>query len=372
MKALLSILLLLFIGISLTLTAPSGRTTSPLYSIRQRVIYTVFTEPGVFNIEILWEPQTRSLTRGLYKNMDLTPGPGYTQVHIGQRKVDRWILDVNPIRAIGTTIEATILFTPPTTMGAPTEFHDSGVLPPGVSVMPLYSISLLIISRRQESQDAPTQSPRLDNSLVLMTVLAPGAFDLDPQTVPSIRAGRLRELIQLFFQQDPAGSSSSQSQLPPLPLRIDPEMWLHILTNTLGGYRGALASARPRYESLSQSCRGSNPRARQRRPDDQDDPEAKREGKRQCSDSNNYPPKDQGEAGGSNQGDRQADTERIRTSGLHIYFATLSLSDFANMGIFFRRALLLSLKEIFTRYKKPRQYYETISTLAMSRYIGNG
>jgi hypothetical protein len=368
MKALLFILLLLFIGISLTLAAPSGRSINPLYSTRQRVIYTAFTELGVFIIELLWEPQTAQLTRGAFRNIDLAYGyePGITRVGISGRRVDRWILDVNPIRAIATVIGATILFTPPTTMGmgAPTQLQGPGALPLGVSVMPLYSISLSVVDQRPDSHVADR---RLTNSLVLMTVLAAGALGVDPQTEHDIRAGRLRELIQLFFQQDPAGPSFGQI----LPLRIDPEMWLYILSDSLGGYRGALAGAPPRHVS-PYSCRGSTPRARRRRPDDQDDPEAKREGKRQCSDSNNYPPKDQGEAGGSNQGDRQADTERIRTSGLHIYFATLSLSDFANMGIFFRRALLLSLKEIFTRHKKPRQYYETISTLAMSRYIGNG
>jgi hypothetical protein len=147
-----------------------------------------------------------------------------------------------------------------------------------------------------------------------MTVLAPGASDIDPQTERDVRGGRLRELIQLFFQQDPAGPSSSQT----LPLRIDPEMWLHILSNSLGGYRGALANAPPRHVS-SYSCRGSTPRDRRRRPDDQDDPEAEREGKRQCRPSDlTKDPKGKGKAREANQGDQQAPIGWFRSALDHI------------------------------------------------------
>jgi hypothetical protein len=373
MKALLFTLLLLFIVISPSLTAPSSETSqSTMYRTRQRIIYTIFTESGVFNIELLWDPETTLLTRANFGYTEIRPEAGYTQVSISQRRLDRWILDAGRPRASVSFIRANIIFIAPP--NAPLELgHASGVLSPGVSIIPLNTVSLSQLARPDLPRKNAPHQPRLQvHYLVLMTILTPGALDLDPQTVHGIQSGELRRYIESFFQQ---GTGPLSSQLPPLPLRLDPRIWRYLLTNRIGEYGlGAITGAPPTDPNPrphpNQGCRGTSSRSRRRRPDDQDDPEAEREGKRQCQFDLNEEPEDQGEARGANQGDQQVPVRTARTG-----FFSAFLDRFRTIGRYAKQAIQLLGRERFnppplTSAQKKNK--EIIDALTMARFWYGG
>jgi hypothetical protein len=352
MKALLFPLLLLFIVISPSLTAPPSlpahSTQNNVYRTNQRIIYTIFTEAGVFNIELLYSPRRTSLHQGNFKNIEFRPGVGYTEVEISQRRLDRWDLDANPPRAAVVFIAATIIFTPPPDVPIALG-HAFGVLPPGVSIVPSNTVLLSQMTRQDGPRNMPRVSPHQSipqtSDLVLMTILAPGAFYLDPQTVHAIQLGGIRGMIETFFQPAPGSLLSKALQLP---MGLNPGIWLHLLSNTMSEYDpnaipGALPldgqpRRRPRTRARrhpDEGCSGST--SRQRDKDDQDDPEAEREGKRQCHAFDlNEIPVDQGKGKGKavdqgkgkgkavDQGDRQVPVGRSRSGLAKLWGSAIS------------------------------------------------
>jgi hypothetical protein len=317
MKALLFTLLLLFIVISPSLTAPSGG--SNLYKTRQRIIYTFFTGYGVFNVEFLYDPRITSLDRGFgRRNIDFIPGTGYTQIIMNHREVDRWDLDANPPRARSAYITANIMFTPPPLV--PIHLATAyGVLAPGVTTIPLHTVAITPLTQRNTQPKGLYLSGLQDIYLVLMTVLLPGASDLDPQTRWYIQTGSLRAYIEAFLR----GGAGASRELHQLPLRLDPEIWYRLLTNSMSEYQpssntisGAAPpdpAPRPPRPHHNEGCSGTS--SRQHDKDDQDDPEAEREGKRQCRPSDlTKDPKDKGKAREANQGDQQVPNGWFRSA----------------------------------------------------------
>jgi hypothetical protein len=368
MKALFFTLLLLFIVISPSITAPSSQRQ--LRNNRQSIFYTFFTRSGVFNIELLYDPHIRSLVMGNYQNMELTPRPGFTQVIISRRRVERWDLNVEPPRHITVYVEATINFTPP--RYGPVELGRN-VLVPGLFGIDLNTVTLSHTTHQYVPGEVRGRSKPTYRSypqtiyLVLMTVLAPGAVSLDPQAEHYIRDGGMSAFLQPFLLQAGPGFG--------LPLPLDPEIWIHLLANRmLEYYPGAIAGvpppsprSRPHPE---EGCSGT--RSRQRDKDDQDDPEAEREGKRTCPAIDlNEIPVDKGKGKAVDQGDQQAP---VRTARIGRFSAFLN--GLRTIGRYAKQAIQLLGRE---RYINPprltsaqEKNKEVIDVLKMARFSYGG
>jgi hypothetical protein len=307
MKALLFNLLLLFITISPSLTAPP----SPIqYYLRdnQKVLYTVFTESRVLTIEIIWDPQSRRLVVGGYENVVFTqpdfPG-GTTLVEIERRRVEQWTFDSTRPARSHINIRAVIEFFPQF-IGLNSRGLRSTTLVPGVFVIDPRLVNLQHLtfnSGRTEDggyKRVPANNRPLGVNFVFMSVLLPNTLVLDPETEHTIR----EQGIGAFLRQG-AGSQPTQP-----PLELDAGIWIHLLPHRMSQYQPGDIECEKNpdpgpHPHPDEACHVSSSRPPD--PDDQDDPEAQQEAKRQCHyrlDLNNFPGK-QGGAGGANQGDQQ-------------------------------------------------------------------
>jgi hypothetical protein len=372
MKALLFTLLLLFIVISPSVTAPPSQGI--VHRNKQKIFYTFFTRSGVFNIELLYEPHIRSLVAGGYRNIDFTPRPGFTQVVIRRRRIDRWDLNVDPPRPTLVWITATINFTPPNHGGVEL---GQNLLAPGVYIPARNTVSLsqttqLYIPGEDRGQRTTTTNTYPQTIyLVLMTVLPFGDVSLDLEAQRIIQTGILRASIQQVLQP----FLTSPFQYYRLPLRLSPEIWFYLLTNRISEYHpGAIAGvpppsprSRPHPE---EGCSGT--RSRQRDKDDQDDPEAEREGKRTCPAIDlNEIPVDKGKGKAVDQGDQQAPVRTARIGRFSVF-----LNGLRTIGRYAKQAIQLLGRE---RYINPprltsaqEKNKEVIDVLKMARFSYGG
>jgi hypothetical protein len=387
MKALLFTLLLLFIVISPsltappTLTAPSGQST--VYRNRQRIIYSFFTTFGIFNIELLYDPRLQALVRGPFRNMEFRPGQGFTQVVIDRRRVVRWDLIADPPTSTLVWIEATINFTPPNYLGGVVpgygvEFGHN-VLGPGVSIIDPRTVYFSHISQvageGQQGWRRPANEYPQTGFLILMTILAPNAIILDPVTQHTIQAGILRTSIQPIvrpFLQPGAGSPWIQYYQ--LPLQLDPIIWNHLLTNRMPEYNlndipGAPPSKPPPRPHPNEGCSGTS--SRQRNKDDQDDPEAEREGKRICHAFDlNEIPGDKGKGKAVDQGDQQVPVRTARTGRFSAFLNGLrTIGRYAKQAIQSLGRERYSPRPLTSAQKKNK---EVIDVLKMARFSYGG
>jgi hypothetical protein len=301
MKALLITLLLLFIIISPSFAAPS---TATVYVNRQKIVYTAFTNIGVINFEILWDPEQNRLVPGNARNTEFNPRPdGTTQVNIRSRRTRRWDFTENPPTSQATYIGATF--------NLPHVYYQGqayplprGSLNPGIQILSpdIFNLRYITISRKARGGPRGRYEHPLAINYIFRTVMRPGE-GLDQRTEQTLRS----QGIDAILQRAPALALGRCHQ--PLP-QLDPGIWIHLFSNTMDRYRVGDLGCEPAPADPANSNSFPNPNdgcrptscSYPRGPDDQDDPGAQREGKRQCYFDLNSIPEDQGEAGGSYQG----------------------------------------------------------------------
>jgi hypothetical protein len=320
MKALLFTLFLFFAVISPSLAAPPTPPSPPppddpsdpinrRYIGRQRIFYNVFTNVGVFNIELLYSPSVIDLVEDNYGNTRIiqprsTPKGGRkgktTQVIIEEREVQRWVFNRNPPESMVNFISAELEFIRPggQQKGTP--------IPAGVTIIENQRVRLNqltfntgYVDGRYQRVGEPRTHP-LRVTAVFMTVLEPNALRLDQRTQQ-----RIQQQGMQGYLRDTVGSSSSQPAPTP-PLDLDAGIWIHLLANRMADYRAGEIECEPAPDprpNPDDACR--QPGTRPRGPGDQDDPEGQPESKRPCTgpDGEYLPdPDDQsGDQGGAGQ-----------------------------------------------------------------------
>jgi hypothetical protein len=161
-------------------------------------------------------------------------------------------------------------------------------------------------------------------TFVFMAILPPNSLDLHPVDQRVIRQ---RGPGALFPRRS---FITSSSKAPQLPLELDAEIWIHLLSNRMLEYQSGAIECVPVPEKLNprphpdDTCGASSSRSRRRDPEDPDDPEAQRGTKRPFLPDSNTDhigltdgPENQSGAGGANQGHvcQQVDLSSIDQRG---------------------------------------------------------
>jgi hypothetical protein len=305
MKALLFTLLLLLVVISTSFATK----VKPRFVNKQKVVYTVFTDIGFINIETLWDPNLRTLVIGhaSQRTTEIVAPPvaGFIRLTIRGRRTRRWNFGGTAPRFQLMNLGATIAFFPPY------DHRVEGItLRPGVTLIDPATVNLWHVTLSSgQSEDGswrrrgPSNERQLNIYFVFLAVMPPNSNILDTQTETVLR----ERGIGAFLQQGGRSPAGQCPQLPELQQQLTAEIWTHLLSNRMLEFRpGEIQCAdAPEDEDLNpvpdpnEAC--NPPSCPRKGPDDQDDPGAQREGKRQCRIDLNSLPEGQGTAGGSGQ-----------------------------------------------------------------------